>query len=100
MAASNEMMRPVILSSPEKTALPLAIFCVGISVTIVSSGFGAVSTGCGGGGLAICGAAGPACCGAGPAGCNGGAAPGLGAGGGAADAPGGGGSGCAWMPDG
>ena len=49
------MMRPVILSSPENTARRFAIFCVGISVMIVSSGFGAVSAGWGGGGLAGCG---------------------------------------------
>ena len=55
MAASKLMMRPVILSRPEKTARSLGIFCVGISVTTVSSGCGAVSAGCGGGGLAGCG---------------------------------------------
>ena len=34
-------MRPVILSRPENTARPLAIFCDGISVMTVSSGGGA-----------------------------------------------------------
>ena len=39
----------VILSSPENTAREFSIFCVGISVITVSSGWGEVSAGCGGG---------------------------------------------------
>src|SRR5208337_939190 len=78
IAASNEMVRPVILSRPENIALPFSIFCVGVSVTTVSSGFGDVSAGCGGGGLA---------------GAGGGAAVAGRTGGGACDTPGGGGSG-------
>src|SRR5580704_14187090 len=79
IAASNEMVRPVILSRPAKIARPFSIFCVGVSVTTVSSGCGDVSAGCGGGGLAGAGVL-------------------RAAGGGACDAPGGGGNGCAWMP--
>src|SRR5260370_42365466 len=41
------MMRPVILSRPEKSALALTIFCDGGSATIWSPGCGEVSTGCG-----------------------------------------------------
>src|SRR5579862_9199493 len=83
------MMRPVILSRPENTARLFGIFCVGVSVTTVSSDCGAASAGCGGGGLAGCW------------GLGGGGLPRARWGdGGAAVAPGGGGSGCAWIPDG
>src|ERR1700730_17889387 len=85
------MMRPVILSSPENTARPFAIFCVGISVMIVSSGLGAVSAGVGGGGFAGCGVHRVPSTG-------GGAWPG--AAGGAFVAPAGGGKGCLWTPEG
>src|SRR5580693_8548516 len=91
------MMRPVILSRPENTARALGIFCVGVSVTTVSSDCGAASAGCGGGGLAgCCELAG--CCGLAGGGLTRARWPGGGSG--AAAAPGGGGSGCAWIPDG
>src|SRR3981189_2324748 len=48
MATSNDVMRPVILSRPEKTALGLTIFCAGGAVTISSPGCGAVLAGGGG----------------------------------------------------
>src|SRR4030081_2366505 len=47
MATSNDVMRPVILSRPEKTAVGLMIFCAGGAVTISSPGCGAVLAGCG-----------------------------------------------------
>ena len=75
------------LVESEKTARPFAIFCVGISVMIVSSGLGAVSAGWGGGGLAGCGVTRVRSTG-------GGAWPG--AAGGAVVAPAGGGKGCLW----
>ena len=48
MATSNEMMRPVILSRPENTAVGLAMRCGGGSTTTSSPGCGAVLAGCGG----------------------------------------------------
>src|SRR5690242_466080 len=91
MATSNEMMRPVILSRPENTAVGLAMRCGGGATTTSSLGCGAVLACCGalrgepgpggnatGGGAALC-------CGC--AGC----------GGGAACTPGGGASGCDWI---
>src|SRR5271170_6679544 len=83
IAASNEMVRPVILSRPANTARPFSIFCVGVVVTTVSSGCGEVSAGCGGGGLASGGVVRAS------------RAPGGVGGGGAIVAPGGGGNGCA-----
>src|SRR3954451_12093477 len=47
MATSNEVMRPVILSRPENTAVGLMIFCAGGAVTISSPGCGAVLAGSG-----------------------------------------------------
>src|SRR4029077_17915227 len=92
MATSNEMMRPVILSRPENTAVGLAMRCGGGSTTTSSLGCGSVLAGCGAlrgepgpGGKAGGGAAVAPCCGGWAAG-------------GAAQPPGGGGSGCDWMP--
>src|SRR4051794_27951129 len=48
MATSNEVLRPVILSRPENTAVGLMIFCAGGAVTISSPGCGAVLAGSGG----------------------------------------------------
>src|SRR5215211_3096730 len=98
------MMRPVILSSPAKTAVALTIFCVG-GCTSTSSLGGAVLPGCGGA-LPGCGGALPGCGGALPGGVargcrwpGGSPATGgwLGAGG---AVPGGGGSGCDCTPGG
>ena len=47
MATSNEMMRPVILSRPENTALGLAMRCGGGATTTSSPGCGEVSAGSG-----------------------------------------------------
>src|ERR1700704_6903105 len=47
MATSNDVMRPVILSRPENTAVGLMIFCAGGAVTISSPACGAVLAGCG-----------------------------------------------------
>src|SRR5512142_3467541 len=93
MATSNEMMRPVILSRPENTAVGLAMRCGDGSTTTSSPRCGAVLTGCGtlrgepgpggkaGGGGPIAAPCGGCSCGAG----------------GAANPPGGGGSGCDCM---
>src|SRR5712671_5744241 len=48
IATSKLMMRPVILSRPENSALVLGIFCDGGSAMTWSPGCGEVSAGCGG----------------------------------------------------
>src|SRR6476646_10884649 len=87
MATSNEMLRPVILSRPENTAVGLAMRCGDGATTTSSLGCGAVLAGCGAlrGEPGTGGKAGGAGAGAMAAPCGGG---------GAASPPGGGGSGC------
>src|SRR5208282_3456264 len=75
------------------TARAFAIFCDGISVMTVSSGWGDVSAGCGGGGLAGVGVTRARWSPDGGSGAIAWPAPA----GGAVIAPGGGGNGCAWM---
>src|SRR5579872_2021730 len=78
MAASNVVVRPVILSRPANTARPLSMCGVGASTTVSSSG-GAAAVGSGGE-FPAGGALAPRCAGAAE---------------GATAAPGGGGNGCA-----